>query len=366
MVLIDNLALLKEMYFQDNDPLLEICGNGLGLGISVMATAQQTGLLSVKYLPCFQSRMLLSGTEDGKDYEMFGHKCEAPESFPGRCLIEIEKEVFQCQVFQAFPGETDAERMDAVRSYILEIEKNKSGRAIPIPAVPESLKTEELIRLSREQNRLVLGIEYSRVEPLGVDLEKIGVLALSGKNEEASAIWLKRLMTMSDSLYPGGAIYFVADHISRNLSECRPENRQTYTYLPTKAPEVVRQVELALEERYKPLLVLILNSKEVFDAISEDYAAQESYKNITGKYKNLRVCVILSECENLEVGYASGEVLNKWRNKPALLFFGNLSDLKMIMPAYDAKKTYAKPIRDGDAFFVQGDQTEKIRKIKIY
>ena len=113
--LIDNLTALKELYFKDDDELLELCREGLSVGISVVVANAQTTGIGYKYLSNFAARIALFCNDSGEYSSLFDHCRERVDDIHGRCLVELDKTHLECQSYLAFTGEREIDRVDAVR-----------------------------------------------------------------------------------------------------------------------------------------------------------------------------------------------------------------------------------------------------------
>lgn len=67
VLIIDNLTALKELYFQDDDELLNLCREGITVGISIVIANAQTAGIGYKYLSSFSNRIALF-CNDGNEY----------------------------------------------------------------------------------------------------------------------------------------------------------------------------------------------------------------------------------------------------------------------------------------------------------
>lgn len=147
----------------------------------------------------------------------------------------------------------------------------------------------------------------------------------------------------------------------------------SYEYLPAKIPELVKTVEQTLAARYQALmsgeanladeklLVLVLAGNTSFDALAGDPSALTAYKNITGRYKTLKVCVILSELENAIINFSSGDVLKKVKDEQKLFWVGELEELKILDVPYSAAKRFKKALTEGDCYFIAGSDVKKLK-----
>lgn len=118
VLIIDNLTALKELYFQDDDELLNLCREGITVGISIVIANAQTAGIGYKYLSSFSNRIALF-CNDGNEYSaIFEHCNRRLEHLPGRCFAEVDKQILECQAYLPFAGEKEFERAEAIRGYI--------------------------------------------------------------------------------------------------------------------------------------------------------------------------------------------------------------------------------------------------------
>ena len=93
VLIIDNLTALKELYFQDDDELLNLCREGITVGISIVIANAQTAGIGYKYLSSFSNRIALF-CNDGNEYSaIFEHCNRRLEHLPGRCFAEVDKQI---------------------------------------------------------------------------------------------------------------------------------------------------------------------------------------------------------------------------------------------------------------------------------
>ena len=57
ILMIDNFTMLKDLYLQDNDMLLNLCREGTSTGISIVIANAQTSGLGYKYMANFATRI---------------------------------------------------------------------------------------------------------------------------------------------------------------------------------------------------------------------------------------------------------------------------------------------------------------------
>ncbi|MCC8029206.1 MAG: type VII secretion protein EssC [Lachnospiraceae bacterium] len=264
VLLIDNMTALQELYLQDNDALLTLCREGNSVGISVIMANTQTAGLGYKYTANFAVRISLFCNEPGEYTALFGSCGIRPDEAPGRCLVEVEKTLYECQTFLAFEGEREIERVRHMQEFADRVNRrNKGIRAVPIPEIPAVL-TEQYIfdhfagmksqnrqtaGMSEEkkpvagmsdkntqtagkadeekqtagmpyENRLILGLDYDTVAPLFLDTDKVNMLALSGADGAGMNCFIRYFIHFM-LRYEGQAEVFIFDDYRKKLASLR-------------------------------------------------------------------------------------------------------------------------------------------------
>jgi S-DNA-T family DNA segregation ATPase FtsK/SpoIIIE len=140
IVMIDNLLIFKEVFAEYEDAMLNICREGLALGITVVATAKQTGGLSYRYLSNFSTRLAFNCTES-TEYSTIFDKCKIqPKNVQGRGLVAIDKLIYEYQAFLPFDGETESQRIEQAKEFIAGIAKTYGAEcARKVPSIPPVL-----------------------------------------------------------------------------------------------------------------------------------------------------------------------------------------------------------------------------------
>ena len=117
---------------------------------------------------------------------------------------------------------------------------------------------------------------------------------------------------MLEAMYPGQSRVYISDSIGKRLAPLKEYgNTCGYGILTDDAARFIKEIEAQLKERYDalaagddtvlaaaPLLLLIIDNYDAAAAVCSDREAMEAYKNVTGRYKNLNVCIIVSALEN--------------------------------------------------------------------
>ena len=212
VLIVDNLTALKELYFQDDDELLNICREGLAVGISVVIANLQTTGIGYRYLSNFSERIALFCNDSGEYSSLFDHCSEKAENIRGRCLVEIDRTHLDCQCYLAFEGEKEIDRVNATKEYIKSINmKNKGLFAKRIPIIPENLSSifieEEFGNYMQEKYEIVTGLDYGTVEPNIMQFNSLGLLAISGREKNGRHNFIKYISNMMNKMYPDDSKY---------------------------------------------------------------------------------------------------------------------------------------------------------------
>lgn len=381
ILLIDNLTALKELYFQDDDELIELCREGLTVGISVVIANSQTSGIGYKYLSNFSNRIALFCNDSGEYSTLFDHCSERIDDIHGRCIIDVDKVHLECQAYLAFAGEKEFERVASIKEYIEECNKKNPKAANYIPVIPEVLNldfvNENLCGFMNEQGKLVVGLDYATVMPYVFDLRTLGVLAISGREGSGKHNFLRYLTCMYDNMHPNSSEVYIIDGIRRKLADLKDQaNVKHYAFMADSVKEVINTVEEELKSRYELLasgdenvinnskmIVLMINNYEAIEAISNDPNTLTSYKNIIGKYKNMNVCVILGDIENQNVPYSAPEIVKKARDSKHFIYFDDIANMKILDMPLAVIRNFKKPIELGDCYYIKDNECVKIKSV---
>ena len=240
--------------------------------------------------------------------------------------------------------------------------------------MPDFLTEEYIVEHFTEEMRtpynLVTGIEYSSVSPLVLNLSRIGCLSVAGGTGSSQGAVLDYMIRMLGRAYPGKTRVWIADGIEQNLRRAALyENVEDYSIFDFSAIEYVNKVEALAKARYAEvmegglgllddaeLLVLVVNSSDAADCISQDRNASSALGNLLGKYKSMNVCVLSAGVPN--ASFYSTEFYKKVLENKLFFWLDNLNLLKIVPPPYQKNKT---KLSDGDVFFYDGADFAKLR-----
>jgi len=383
LLVIDNLTALKEIYLEEDQELLSLCRDGPGVGMSVIVSNQRASGIGYRYLADFHARTAFHCFDNSEYGYIFGRIDEEPADIPGRCLAETGSGRHECQVYRAFSG-NDSELHYGIEAFISAINSSNTGSyARRIPSVPDIFTKEDAWKLGKTDETLhhcrrfsvIAGIDYSTVEPFECDMAEAGTLAVIGTKEGSSYRWLRYVIESIRRQAGNSMIVFAVDGISRNLGwlhSVLPD--ASLSILPDDILIYITEIHGILKSRYEevsrgnpevlekaPLVMLLVDSMDAICDICSDPAAMDAYRDITGKYKNMNVCVIVSCMENAGVSYNAPEILKNIRDERHYLYFDDISSLRLFDPPVSMIREFKKPISSGDAFYFRNNKCIKIR-----
>ena len=372
VVLIDNLTAMRELYLLDNDFLLPVCRDGLAAGISFIIANSQTSGIGYKYLSNFERRIALY-CNDTTEYGALFDGCRIrPDNLPGRCLISKDKTIYEAQIYLAFSGEKEVERVGKIQDYVrMQNECYPDSFAKQIPEVPNVLTPKVLkqkFHCASDQKNLILGVDYETIEPVCFSLTDQSVLAVSGPAERGRADFATGLCCM---LNAAGADLYILDDRARTLGKYKEmPSVCLYSTSPEDLREMMEDMDASLEEAYTPgaaeavPAVLLINDRNAAAYISEDRDLLECYKRLVNRCRSTGGCVIFTAVDNVPINFNSPEVLKMFKENRQFLVFANADDIKLADLAPSYVRRNAKPLEKNDAFWVSGTQVCRIKAVQ--
>ncbi len=383
VLIVDNFTALRELYLVDNDPIQSICQNGITYGISVIMANSQTTGISYQYLSNFSTRIALY-CNNSTEYHVLFEKCNLQlRDIPGRSIVEINNLLYHCQMYKSFAGEKEVEQAKAIKAFVNDTnEKYGTCKANPIPVIPAILYPGHIRSMSNlapeDSLSIAVGLDYDTVMPFFVDFKTIGVMAASGRRHFGRRNFLRYLISEAEIQHPGKTEFYIVDGIDRKMHDVAGNsNVKEYMFLPDQAIQLMKNIEAMVMARYEavikgdvdilsnsPVIVLMINNTDAIEAICNNDATLTAYNNITGKYKNMNVCVILGAVENASIPYNAPEVLKKVKEDRKIFIFDDIENLKMFDLPYGSTKQYKKSLQIGDCYFIKGNECIKLKTPK--
>ena len=379
VLMIDNLTALKELYFQDDDELLNLCREGLTVGISIVIANSQTAGIGYKYSSNFSARMALYCNDSGEYSSLFDHCSERIDSIPGRAIVEIDKNHFECQSYLAFSGEKEIDRVKEIKKYISEVNAaNKHMMAKRIPLIPASLTkgymVEQFGNYMEDKYAIVIGLNYATVTPFVLNFASAGLLAIAGRDGAGRHNWLKYSVQMLSTMYPGMSKVYVVDSIGKKLASLKEsDNITAYSMIADDAVKYIKEIEMQLKDRYDALvagnedvlndaelIMMVIDNQDALLAICNNSDALAAYKNIIGRYKNMKVCIAVF-VENANIPYSAPEIMKNIRDQRNFMYFDDMSNMKIFDVPLAMSRNFKKPIELGDGYYIKDNECVKLK-----
>ncbi len=379
VVLIDGLTMLKDHCFQEDDPLLGLCAEGVTYGITLVIANMQTSGIAFKYFKFFHHKIAFYCNEASEYMALFGPCSERITNIPGRFLADSENKICEGQGYLAFDGE-EAERIYKIKAFLKEINQRYAGlSAQKIPVVPDEFPYSDAVAQTKKQQEnfsLVAGIDYANVKPYSVNFKTVNLLGVSGRANSGKHNFIKYMINALHDIYPQKTEVYIFDSFERKLSSLQDRpNVAGYEIISRKCIEVLGKITDELRNRYEnlekgnmeildqsKLILLVINSPMLLNEIGNQPDANHLLKQITEQYRSLNVCVLLGNIENKEIPYNANELLKKLKESKHIFLFDDLFKLKLY-DLYGMQNPYRKAerITPGDAYFSDDGRVIKLK-----
>lgn len=379
IILIDNLTALQELYLEDDDQgLLLICREGLSVGISVIIANPQLSGIGYRYLLYFSNKISFYCNDDSSYLDLFSSCKVKPLSIPGRALIELNKECYECQTFISFEGDKEHERVKKMREYVQN--QISSKKAKPIPFIPDESITFDYIKsnynYSHSAYSIPIGLDYGLVEPLMLDFSTLHSIALCGKSGFGQGNFIRYIVNTLRNMTSSYPVNIVMVDDYKQKFKGFQSHFNTYTLSMDSVKAVIENWHSILQERYEnlmdssfdlstqPLLMLIVNNKEFHGVLEEDTEIKDLFFEMLEKYKNLKFCVIYTYIENEMIdSYNSPDSLSKIRDTDHYLIFEDAPKIKIVDIPFDFEKKHRKPLKPGEAYLTIEGEYKKVKTL---
>ncbi len=378
LVMLDNYAVFRELYDDKyGDTLSYILREGPAMGIVSCVTCQQASVLTYRKLFFFNQRLVLPLSEQS-EYSSVLEGCRiAPKEVPGRVLIMRDKQFFEGQVFNAFTGETEAQRADNIRAFV----DTHTGKpyAHRIPNVPEMLTLSWLDELCGDQYQpweYAYGMDYNTVLPIIQNLNESFFIALLGSDTRGKDryidFFLKHAAAMAEKEQ---AIVYVVDGFERKWKHYQGLRNVTYTMDPEQIDEMLSASEEILHERLRKArrsedasiegetIIFVLNNNDAVLRISENSELLDKFNTIADRYRRMHIFFLFSSLDNKAVSYSSPELVKFIRDERKALIFDELNLLKFFDISLSQARQHTRPRANNEAFLLMDEDISRIKLI---
>ena len=374
---VENLIAFREYYPDYIDALIDICREGNSMGICSVMTAPQASAFNMKMLAAFSKRIVMN-SNDQMDYSLLLSRCKMrPDENSGRCIIGIDRESYEAQVYLAFDAEKEIERKTNIDRFIADINGKYADHVrTGIPEVPEVYDQKYVMANFADKAKLpyhlLVGMNYADTQPVFMNLARKNLFAISGQQrhmgKKSYINYIVRALDSNKDVAP--VEFYILDSYERLLEDCSTlDTVKTYTLMPSEIDEQVGNIVKELDRRKnillsgddnnvdnEPLIVIILNSAEYYSLVSASALTIQKYREIISKYSNFKVSIILTDVPNASVAFGATELVKLVSGQKHMLMYENIGNLKVIDLPMAFQKQNRKPLRPGEAFmFNEGD-----------
>ena len=393
LVMIDNLAAFKEMYQEYEDDLLNLCREGLALGITLIVTAKQTAGLSYRYMGNFATRVSFNCTEVSEYSNIFDRCQIRPQNFQGRGLVSIQKIVYEFQAILPFDGivertqeevrRSESKRIEQTKIFISEVAK-KFGhvRAKAVPEIPVVLTNDYWGGTGHEFGQFIIpiGLTYNEIDPVTLDLAHVGSFGIIGKEGFGKSNLVRNIMTyLQAHVFDLSCEAYLIDSYDRQLKEFETfgfveqlsidcgdfeEIVQTFSDKAHDRMEILRAGD-SLDNQ--PLLLCIVQNQQVFSPGAVTKVVSDRVKKLLSDGKQLKMCFIFSNLDN-NSEFSAPDMVKITRELGQYVLLEDLANIKLFgsgkfTPA-DLRQ-FKKQLLVGDGYMYNTkDGLEKIKLVK--
>ena len=367
VVIIDNLTALRELYLMETDILLPLIREGVGVGISFIIANIQTSGIGYKYLSNFENRIALY-CNDSTEYSVLFENCrKRPDNNPGRALIEIDKEVYEAQIYLSFDGEREIERVKKIHEYV---ETRNNGldhkQAKLIPYVPPKLTErvlQEKFTVRNDLKNYAIGVDFEQVEPFYLNLIKDPIWAISGPEESGKENFVKYLTC---SFLQNSFQLYIMDDSSGQLSFAE-EGASLYSDSLEDMDEILSSFSIQSVNNktigQQNMTVLMINHPQAVEWISKENRLLARYRDLVSDSKNQNSIILWTNVDNIQINFNSPEVLKMMKDDKRFVIFENIDNIKLADFTTALKRQYRKELKEDDAYVIRDNQIHKIKTV---
>lgn len=380
VVMLDNWVSFRSYFPDYEDAIINISRECVSVGISLVVTAQQASGAGFKLLSNFSKRIALYCNDSG-NYSFLFESCRKKISdIPGRGIVEKEKVYYECQHYLAFAAQKEFEKIKLMKEFIAEIHEKYGDEAVRgIPEIPEVV-TEQFVKKqygkdSIKAYEVPMGLDFDTIGLKKFDFKKTPIFGFLGRKDNGKNDYVNYVIESLISNREQAPIsLFIADSMDGAMAKFKDQT-VGYTDNIDGLMDAFANIHNTLEDRYaryqrrllnleeEPLLLLVINSYDLLKTASSDKTKVDIYKDILGKYKDLKVCILCTEVENTTILFTAGELLKTIKDTRQIMTFEDIKALKFLEISSLVARDFKKPIEYNDAYVYSGDNIEKIRTI---
>lgn len=246
-----NAFLGDERYALYQDVLMKFCRDGLPKGLTVIFTANDVSG-TTRFLSSFGQKIVFNmPTESYMD--IFSNRVIKPMNLPGRCLVNIENEIYECQCFLPFAPAKENEFLDEEKAFKEFLEQNPNAsnpfklRSFPDELTEENVEKYSAFPINKSKGDVLVGLDYYEHKPIAFNYKENRAIGIYGKSLDDMTDLLALILKQIKQDDRDCRFVFVDDHRNRLEERFKDYIKEKGNVLTKKVEYIV---DFAKEEGY--------------------------------------------------------------------------------------------------------------------
>lgn len=340
VVMIDNMAAFKEYFENAVEQLNSLTRDAQGVGISFIISATATNAMSYKMQANFAKKLSLNCNDVAEYSNLFGHCRITPKENAGRGLCVVDKVILEWQAAIFGSVEKEVQRSIKISEFITKENEKATSRAMKIPMVPDKLILKECMTHDedrfRQEHIIPVGMNFDSVDYDSVDITRSGALALIG-DDECRLNMIKSVLRIFMSnivFYNVEAVIF--DDKNNSLNEYSAYG--FVDYYSADVSDGLSYIEEYIKEKFdvvgydedETFRFIIINNADMMRIIMNDKKMSHELSEMIKKSNSINTFILVSQIDNVAVGFNSSEVLKTLRECGNGILFAPIMDNKFF------------------------------------
>lgn len=375
VMMIDNVSAFRELNSAVEDKLVKVIRDGSSVGICVVVTTQQSSGLGFRYLANFPKRLAFYCNDSGEYSSVLERGRGSLDDIPGRCLFSMDKESYEGQIYDAFPADKEIERVKEIQKFIKVTNAKWEGQgASSIPTMPKVV-TKEFIQQSLAEPigayEVAIGINYENLNADAISLESFPILGIIGEKGMGRTNFIRFMMQQLLDNQESAPVHIHVIDSEEHRLQSFANDITTYGADYDTCKQMLKEVLARIEARgemnaeqmaQEAFECIIINSRDIYEAIGRDEEILGICKLLMNEYENRRVTIILSDVPNVNLMYEASPLIASFKYIKNLVMFMDLDGVRLEEIAHTTKKKYQnKPLKVGEMYFKCGDYFAKYK-----
>ena len=252
--------------------------------------------------------------------------------------------------------------------------------ATRIPEVPKVLNQKYISDYykSKEPYVLPVGVNYDTVDFVVANLCNITTMAVTGKRQYGKTSFVKYIMEyLQKNIFNFESSVYIVDSYEQQLKSLNSMGIvEKYTVDLNDFELYLSDVEQIMQNRLsnvkeegigcltdEPLIVFVIQNRDVFASDGLSKTALESYKRLIKTYKDMKLLFVFADIDNMPIAYGASEMLKSMKDVGVLVAMEDIANLKLVDINANTARQFKKPIELGDAYWITEGGIEKMKVV---